>query len=211
MQVRIKNCGLMTKADVHTATTHHASFIGLVHYAPSPRHLPLDGCAQLANAAPANVARVIVTVNPNDALLQDIARTPELTHVQVHGVSDAARLYSIAALSQKKLIVGVSVASAEDVVLAHTLEEMADHLLLDSKSEGHGGSGASFDWQLLKDTQFQKPWFLAGGLHAGNVAQALAITLAPMVDVSSGIEEAPGKKSAEKIAAFHAAVLSTRP
>lgn len=190
------------------AVRSKADFIGFVHYPTSPRHLPLDVISALAGNTPTNVGRVVVTVNPDDALLQQIATLSTITHLQVHGVTDAARLHAAAALSGKKLIIAASIATCDDMLNAQSLEQHAEHMLLDSKSTGHGGSGVSFDWSLLSDTQFKKPWFLAGGLNIDNIADALIQTRAPMVDVSSGIETAPGQKSLEKIASFNAAVLS---
>lgn len=190
------------------AVRSKAAFIGFVHYPTSPRHLPLDVISALASTAPADIGRVIVTVNPDDALLQAISKLPAISHLQVHGVSDAARLHAAASLSGKKLIIAASIATRDDIAAATALEQHAEHILLDSKSAGHGGSGVSFDWSLLAGTQFKKPWFLAGGLNIDNIDDALTQTRAPMVDVSSGIETAPGQKSLEKIASFNAAVLS---
>ncbi len=185
-----------------------ASFVGFVHYPTSPRHVPLDVISSLAGSTPEHVGRVIVTVNPDDALLQQIVKAPAISHLQLHGVTDAARLHAAASLSGKKLIIAASIATRDDIAVAASLEQHGEHLLLDSKSAGHGGSGVSFDWSLLSGTQFKKPWFLAGGLNIDNIADALNQTHAPMVDVSSGIETAPGQKSLEKIASFNAAVLS---
>lgn len=206
--VRIKNCGLASRIEVDMAMRSNASFVGFVHYPTSPRHLSLDVIASLAGQTSPDIGRVIVTVAPDDALLQQIAKLPAISHLQIHGVTDSARLHSIADLSTKPLIIAASIAGRDDIAQAQRLEQHADHILLDSKSAGHGGSGASFDWSLLTGASFKKPWFLAGGLNIDNIADALSTTRAPMIDVSSGIESAPGQKSLEKIAAFNAAVLS---
>ena len=200
----IKNCGLKTVGDIHAARRAGANFIGFVHHPASPRHLSLDEIKPLlAYAAPLNT--VLVTVNPDNALLEATITRIRPDYLQVHGV-DAARARQIRAMTWLPLILGVAITGAADVAVAQALEPYATHLLLDAK---HSGGGVPFDWELLRGVQFQKPWFLAGGLTADNVAEAIRITGAPMVDVSSGIEAAPGRKSAEKIAAFNAAVLAT--
>lgn len=206
--VRIKNCGLSSRIEVDMAMRSGASFIGLVHYTDSPRHQSLEAINALAGGIGPDTGRVIVTVNPDDSLLNAIARMPAISHLQVHGVSDAQRLHHMANVSGKKLIIAASIAVKDDMHTAQALEAHGEHLLLDSKSAGHGGSGASFDWSLLAGAHFKKPWFLAGGLNIDNIADALRTTHAPMVDVSSGIETAPGQKSLEKIAAFNKAVIS---
>ena len=198
----IKNCGLKTIGDIDAARRTGASFIGFVHHPASPRHLPLEEIKPLlAYASP--LKTVLVTVNPDNALLEATITRIRPDYLQVHGVN-ATRARQIRAMTWLPLILGVAITNAEDVTAAQALEPYATHLLLDAK---HSGSGVPFDWQLLRGVQFQKPWFLAGGLNPGNVAEAIRITGAPMVDVSSGIEIAPGRKSAEKIAAFNAAVL----
>ena len=206
--VRIKNCGLSARIEVDMAVRAGASFVGFVHYQSSPRHVPLDVAASLANHTTETTSRVLVTVSPDDALAQHIAAMPAITHLQIHGVTEPERLHALAALSKKPLIIAVSIATRDDITAAQALEQHGEHLLLDSKSSGHGGSGASFDWSLLGGVSFKKPWFLAGGLSTDNIADALEQTRAPMVDVSPGIESAPGQKSLEKIAAFNKAVIS---
>lgn len=205
--IKIKNCGLSSRIEVDMAVNSGAHFVGFVHYEPSSRHVSLEAAQHLALHCELHVERVLVTVNPNDALLRAISNLNAISHLQVHAVRDAARLYQIRGLSHKELIVGVDIATRDDVYAALELEDYASHVLLDSKSSGHGGSGASFDWTLLDGAHFKKPWFLAGGLTRENVIEAIARTHAPMVDVSSGIEASPGKKSLEKIATFNARVL----
>lgn len=206
---RIKNCGLMSRVETDIATLSGASFLGFVYCESSPRHLSLEAIGNLAAHTQEHVGRVLVCVRPDDALLERIADIATVSHLQVHGVTDSSRLHHIAGLSHKKLIAGVSITSAEDLHYAYALETVADHVLLDSKSDSHGGSGLAFDWRVLEGATMRKPWFLAGGLTCENVREALRITHAPMVDVSSGIESAPGEKSLEKIANFNAAVLDT--
>ena len=199
----IKNCGLKTIGDVAAAAAHGAEFVGFVHCEKSPRHLSLEAIRPLLDYA-RPLRTVLVTVNPDEALLDATITRLRPDYLQVHGV-DVVRAQFIAAATRLPLIIGVAITSAADIATAQALEPYAAHLLLDAKESG---SGVAFDWSLLQDVQFQKPWFLAGGLNAANVAEAIRITGAPMVDVSSGIEASPGRKSAEKIAAFNAAVLN---
>lgn len=149
------------------------------------------------------VKTVAVLVDPGDDLLAAI-RTAAPDYLQLHGVASLARIQEIATRTEKPIISAVAVQSPHDLTLAATLEEISTHLLFDA---AQAGSGHAFDWGLLKNLALKKPWFLAGGLTAETVAGAIRITQAPMVDVSSGIEASPGKKSLEKIAAFNAAVL----
>lgn len=201
--IRIKNCGLRTPADIEQAARTGAHFIGFVHHAASPRHLPLPDMAALLLQAPRAMHRVVVLSNPSDALLDDIRTLVTADYLQVHGV-DAARAAMISERTHLPLILGVAMRGPDDLARAHALEPLAEYLLLDAPESG---SGHAFDWSMLAGVRFAKPWFLAGGLTPANVADAIRLTHAPMVDVSSGIEARPGVKSAEKIAAFNRAVL----
>ncbi len=201
MPTRIKNCGLTTPASVTQACATGASFVGFVHHAASPRHLPIRDIAPLyAHVAP-TVAKVIVLVSPADALLDEL---PKPDFWQIHGVVDASRIHAIHARTGIPVITAISVRNADDLTTVPALEDASSHLLFDAP---HAGSGHRFDWQLLTALMLSKPWFLAGGLTVETVAAAIRATGAPMVDVSSGIERAVGIKSEELIAAFNAAVL----
>lgn len=196
--VRIKNCGLMTPDLVSCALSAGANFIGLVHHASSPRHLEAAAIAALYPHIPTPVARVLVLVSPSDDLLDTL---PKPDFWQIHGVNDPARIAAIRARTGIPVITAVTVEERRNLPLADTLESVSAHLLFDATHGG--GAGVTFDWSLLAGMQRQKPWFLAGGLNADNVAAALLATHAPMVDVSSGIESAPGVKSAKKIMEFN--------
>jgi phosphoribosylanthranilate isomerase len=202
MKTAIKNCGLRSPVELDQAARTGASFVGFVHHPASPRHLALPEIAALAQAT--TLKRVVVMVDPSDRLIDDVVTLVKPDYLQVHGIP-GARAMHIAARSELPLILGIAVRGPEDLETARTLEPLAAHILLDNKESG---SGEAFDWTLLAGIGFQKPWFLAGGLTPENVAQAIRLTRAPMVDVSSGIEDAPGKKSLEKIAAFNKAVLN---
>jgi phosphoribosylanthranilate isomerase len=207
--IQIKNCGLSSIEQAHMAIKSGAHFLGFVHHTASPRHLPLSAIASLTSQIGARAKNVIVVVKPDHALLEQIKNLRDIHYLQIHGVQEVAQLQAFRVMAAKKLIVAMGIANIDDITRAQALAPHADHLLLDHKTPQHGGSGSSFDWQLVKHNPLQKPWFLAGGLTAENVGEAMRVTGAKMLDVSSGIEDAPGKKSLEKIAAFNVAVLST--
>lgn len=197
----IKNCGLKSLGELDMAARTGASFVGFVHHASSPRHLPLSDIAALRRQT--MLKSVVVMVNPTDTILDDVVALVKPDYLQIHKV-DAARAAMISERTRLPLILGVAMRSADDLHLAQALEPLAEHILLDAADSG---SGVAFDWNVLHGLQLQKPWFLAGGLTIGNVREAIQKTGAPMVDVSSGLEDAPGQKSLEKIAAFNRTVL----
>lgn len=207
MTVRIKNCGLKTREALVAAAMSGASFAGFVHHPPSPRHLPLAEIAALSAEAPDALAQVLVLVDPSDALLDDIQRHFRPHYLQLHNIREPARIRAIEERTAIAIITAITVNTRADLASATAFEEVSDHLLFDGKESG---SGEHFNWSLLSGMTLKKPWFLAGGLTVGNVGEALRITKAPMVDVSSGIEASPGVKSLEKIAAFNATVLNAR-
>lgn len=199
----IKNCGIRFASDLDVAASTGASFVGFVHHAASPRHMDIPAMAALLVKKPIQIKSVIVMVDPSDGVIDDVVSILRPDYLQVHHV-DAGRAAMISERSHLPLILGVAMRQPSDLVLAHALEPISEHLLLDAPESG---SGVAFDWSVLKDAHFKKPWFLAGGLTPANVADAIRITGAPMVDVSSGMEDSPGHKSPEKIAAFNRAVL----
>lgn len=205
MSIRIKNCGLSTPETIDQAIATGARFLGFVHHAASPRHVEIAQMKSLIAHAAKRAKTVAVLVNPGNGLIDEvIAAGPD--YLQLHEVHSAVRINDIAERAGKPIITAISVRSATDLTFAAALEEISAHLLFDARAPG---SGKTFDWQLLKQHAFSKPWFLAGGLTVENVAEAIRATQAPMVDVSSGIESSPGMKSLEKIAAFNAAVLAS--
>jgi phosphoribosylanthranilate isomerase len=209
--IRIKNCGLKHPSEIEAAAASGASFVGLVHHATSPRHLSIEAMAALASHIRAPLQSVVVLVNPDAALFQSITEKFRPDYWQIHGVSDVARLRDIRETTEIPVIAGIAVAEAKDIAQAKSLSSAAAMLLFDTKHEAlAGGAGKAFDWQLLRGLRLDVPWFLAGGLTSENVAAAIRITGATLVDVSSGIESRPGEKSLEKIAAFNRAVLETQ-
>jgi phosphoribosylanthranilate isomerase len=206
MPTRIKNCGLKTLTAIDAAISTGAAFVGFVHHEASPRHVTLEQMVSLRAHAGSLIKTVAVLVNPSDALLGQIAREVKPDYFQLHNARDTGRIQAIHAQFGIPIISALAVKSESDLANIATLEEISAHLLFDAPSSG---SGKAFDWRLLKNLPLKKKWFLAGGLNAGNVAEAMRITGAPMVDVSSGIEDAPGEKSLEMIAAFNKAVLGS--
>ena len=203
MNVKIKNCGLKTPEAIDQSIITGAHFVGFVHCEKSPRHVTIEQMGTLIKHTNGRVKTVAVLVDPSDETL-DAINHARPDYIQLHDVSNIARIEAIAERYHKPIITALSLRSPEDITFANTLAEISAHVLFDAKSPG---SGQPFDWKLLSHTQLHHPWFLAGGLTVENVAEAIRATGAPMVDVSSGIEDSPGNKSLEKIAAFNHAVL----
>lgn len=204
--VSVKICGLSTPETVAAAVEAGARYVGFVFFPPSPRSVTPEEAAVLAREVPPGIAKVGLVVDPDDALLDEIARIVPLDMLQVHKVHDPARLAAIGARVGLPLIAAAPIASAADVDAALALAQPAQIVLFDAKPAQDatlpGGNGVAFDWRLLSTRRIPKPWMLAGGLDPDNIAEAIALTGATHVDVSSGVESAPGVKDAEKITAF---------
>lgn len=210
MTPAIKICGLTTADTLAAAIDGGADFVGAVIFPKSPRHIAPDVAGELFEPARGKARIVAVVVDPEDALLETIGRTLKPDLVQLHGRETPERVAAVRALTGAGVIKALPIRTSEDLDAAEAWEPHVDHLMFDAKPpEGSvlpGGVGRSFDWSLLSDRAFKKRWFLAGGLNPDNVAEALALTGAPMADVSSGVESAPGVKDAARIAAFLQAV-----
>lgn len=206
MTTKIKICGLTALDTLDIAMEGGADFVGAVVFPKSPRHLAPEAAAALFERARGRAKIVAVTVDPDDALLQQIARTLRPDFIQLHGSEAPTRADHVRALTSAGIIKALPIRQVDDFAAADSWDDHADHLMFDAKPpEGSalpGGVGHSFDWTLLAGRAFRRPWFLAGGLNPDNVAEALRMTGAPMVDVSSGVESAPGVKDADRIAAF---------
>lgn len=202
----IKICGLTTPETLNAALDAGADFVGAVVFPKSPRHMAPDQAAKLFDQARGRAKIVAVTVDADDALLDQIARTLRPDFIQLHGSETPARGERVRAVTGAGVIKALPIRRGDDFAGADEWDYHADHLMFDAKPpEGSvlpGGVGHSFDWTLLADRAFRHPWFLAGGLDPDNVGEALKISGAPMVDVSSGVESAPGVKDAGRIAAF---------
>ena len=203
MPVEVKICGLSTPETVEAALEAGADFVGLMFFAKSPRHVSLHQAAELAERARGRARVVTVTVNADDALLDAIAHTVRPDLIQAHGeesperLATMARLTGIGVYKVLKVRTVAHVAQAKDFTASRFV--MFDAL----PPEGSvlpGGNGLAFDWTILKDAGH--PFMLAGGLNPGNVAEAIRVTGADMVDVSSGVESAPGVKDVRLIRKF---------
>ncbi len=213
MTTRAKICGLTTPETLDTALDHGAAFVGAVIFEKSPRHLePLHAATlfERARGRAKVVAVVAVVVDPGDMLLTEIGLILRPDFIQLHGSETPERAVEIRRLTGAGIIKALPIRTGADFGGVADWEPVADHLMFDAKPvEGSalpGGVGARFDWGLLAGRTFQKPWFLAGGLNPDNVAEAVRVSGAPLVDVSSGVESAPGVKDAGRIAAFLKAV-----
>lgn len=209
MQISAKICGLSTPETLDAAIDGGASHVGFVFYAPSPRTLSRDRAAQLAARVPAHVQRVGVFVDPDDALLDRAIAAGHLDVLQLHK-TPAARSAAIKARTGLPLWSAVAVRTRADLAEAATYGGVADRILYDAKTPPGaalpGGMGVRFDWSLLEGFRHPLPWLLSGGLDPVNLREAVAMTGATLVDVSSGVESAPGIKDVTKIRAFLQAV-----
>lgn len=206
----IKICGLTRPADIAAAAAAGAGYFGLVFFPRSPRAVTPGSAAALAALVPEGAARVGLFVDPDDALLDATLAAVPLDILQLHGAESPARVREIRDRAGLPVMKAVGVATPADLDALWDYGLAADLLLVDAKPAPGaalpGGNGLAFDWRLLAGRRLLKPWFLAGGLNPGNVAEAVRLTGAPAVDVSSGVERAPGDKDPDLIAAFCAAV-----
>lgn len=207
--VQVKICGLTDEDMVDAAIDAGADFLGVVFFAKSPRNLTIERAAEVLEFVPEDVKRVGLFVNPDDAFLEDVMNNLRLDMFQMHGSESPERIEAIRLEFGMPVIKALGISSAADLDAAQAYADVADWLLFDAKApagaDRPGGNAAAFDWSLLADRKWPCPWMLAGGLDATNVAEAIRLSGARAVDVSSGVESAPGVKDAEKIAAFIAA------
>ncbi|MDZ4136652.1 MAG: phosphoribosylanthranilate isomerase [Paracoccaceae bacterium] len=207
--VRVKICGLRHAADVAAVVSAGAAYAGFVFFAKSPRHLTIEQARGLALLAPAGLAKVALTVNADDAALDAIMDGVPLDMLQLHGSETPERVAEVRARYGLPVMKAIGVADEGDLAALMDYSLVADQLLIDAKPPKDaalpGGNGLSFDWRLLVGRKWLTPWMLAGGLTPENVAEAIRLTGARQVDVSSGVESAPGVKDASRIVAFVAA------
>ena len=207
-----KICGLTTPETLDAARAGGATFVGAVVFPRSPRHIEPLHAATLFERARGKAKVVAVTVDADDALLTELALILKPDLIQLHGSETPARAERVRTLTGAGIVKALPIRAHEDFAEAEGWEPFVDHLMFDAKPpEGSalpGGVGARFDWTLLADRAFRRPWFVAGGLTPDNVAGAMRISGAPMVDVSSGVESAPGVKDPGLITAFLDAVRS---
>ncbi|MEP4247216.1 phosphoribosylanthranilate isomerase [Tateyamaria sp.] len=207
--VSVKICGLSRPEDVSAAAEAGAAYVGLVFFEKSPRHVSLNVARALALEVPVGIAKVALVVNADDAALDALTTTVPIDVLQLHGSETPQRVADVKARYGLPVMKAVGVADASDLPALDSYAGVADQLLVDAKppkgADLPGGNGLSFDWRLIAGRRWAVPWMLAGGLTPENVAEAIRLTGAAQVDVSSGVENAPGVKDAELIRAFVAA------
>lgn len=205
-----KICGVSTPEAVRAALDGGAGYLGFMFFKNSPRRISPEAAARLAEPARGKARVVAVTVDPSDAEADAIARTLRPDLIQLHGRETPARVREIAGRTGAGAVKVLAVSEAADIDGAKSYEPVVEHLMFDTKPPKDagrpGGLGASFDWTLMIGRRFARPWFLAGGLDPWNVTEAIRLSGAPMVDVSSGVERGPGLKDPALITAFLDAV-----
>ena len=204
--IRVKICGLGTAEDVVACAKAGAAYVGFVFFPKSPRHLSLDAAQALAVEVPMGIAKVALVVNASDAALDALLARVPLDMLQLHGTETPERVAEIKDRFGLPVMKAVGVADESDLPALAEYSHVADQLLVDAKppkdADLPGGNGLAFDWRLIAGRRWGVPWMLAGGLTPDNVGEAITLTGATQVDVSSGVESAPGVKSAERISAF---------
>ena len=207
---RFKFCGLTEPKDVDAAVSAGAAYVGFVFFPKSPRNLDAEAARDLALLVPPGLAKVGLVVDGDDKTLDQIMQTVPLDMLQLHGKESPERVVEIRDRYGVPVMKAVGVAEAGDLEAVERYAKVADQLLIDAKppkgGDLPGGNGLAFDWRLISGRRWPVPWMLAGGLTSDNVAQAVAMTGANQVDVSSGIEESPGRKSVAMMQAFAAAL-----
>ncbi|SFJ69445.1 phosphoribosylanthranilate isomerase [Bradyrhizobium sp. cf659] len=214
MSLLVKICGLSTRETLETALDAGADMVGFVFFPPSPRHLSLELGRDLGRQVQRRALKVALTVDADDATLDNImdALSPDI--FQLHGKETVARLRDIKQKFGRPVMKAVPVATSADLAVLPGYAAVADRILFDARAPKDatrpGGLGAPFDWHLLENLDLKLPYMVSGGLHADNVTEALRVTRAGGVDVSSGVESAAGVKDPEMIKAFIRAARATQ-
>ena len=207
--VQVKICGISTDAELDAVAEAGAAYVGFVFFPKSPRNILPEDAQGLAERASGRLKRVALTVDASDAALDRIVEVVPVDMIQLHGKETPGRVSEVRRRCGMPVMKAISIKREGDLRKIARYSDVSDQLLVDAKPvEGDtrpGGLGVPFDWQLIADFDWPVPWMLAGGLNSGNVAEAIRLTKAERVDVSTGVEVAPGRKSAEKIRQFIAA------
>jgi phosphoribosylanthranilate isomerase len=210
MSVAAKICGLSTEAAVTAAVAGGAAYLGFVFYPPSPRAVTAERAARVCAGVPEGIARVGLFVDADDDAIAAVLAVAPIDLMQFHGGETPERVADAKTRFGRPVIKTIAIAGPEDVLAAARYEEVADRLLFDAKPPRRpealpGGNGLAFDWALIAGRSWRRPWMLSGGLTAEMLPEAVRISGATAVDVSSGVESRPGEKNLGKIAAFLAA------
>ena len=211
MSTLVKICGIKEPAALKAAVESGADFVGFVFYPPSPRYIEPEQAAHLIRMLPATVRSVGLFVDPDEETLRRVTAVAPLDFIQLHGEETPSNIGGIKSYLSQKIIKSIRIGSKNDLAEIKRYALVSDWILFDSKVIGSalpGGTGERFDWSILKDVKPPLPWMLAGGLTAQNVAEGIMALHPTAVDVSSGVEDAPGQKSSEKIKDFIAAAKS---
>jgi phosphoribosylanthranilate isomerase len=213
MSLLVKICGLSTRETLDVALGAGADMVGFVFFPPSPRHLSLETARELGRQAKGRAAKVALAVDADDATLANIVETLQPDLLQLHGKETVARLRDIKQKFGLPVMKALPVETAADLAPLAGYAAVADRILFDARAPKEatrpGGLGAVFDWHLLEKLDLQLPFMVSGGLHVGNVAEAVRATRTGGVDVSSGVERSPGVKDPEMIRAFIRAARSS--
>ena len=206
MSLILKICGLSTRETLDVALDAGADMVGFVFFPPSPRHLSLEMARDLAELTKGRASKVALTVDADDATLAAIVEALRPDILQLHGKEPVARLRDIKQKFGVPVMKVLAVATPADLASLPGYAAVADRILFDARAPKQatrpGGLGAVFDWHVLANLDLRLSFMVSGGLHAGNVAEAVRVTRAGGVDVSSGVEHAPGIKDPEMIRAF---------
>ncbi|MBV8133886.1 MAG: phosphoribosylanthranilate isomerase [Alphaproteobacteria bacterium] len=210
MSIAAKICGLSTEAAVAAAIAGGADYLGFVFYSPSPRAVTADKAARLCIAVPSGIARVGLFVDADDDAIRAVLAEAPIDILQFHGHESPERVADARLRFARPVMKAVAIAAPEDVLDATFYEEVADLLLFDAQPPRRpgalpGGNGLAFDWGLIAGRSWRRKWMLSGGLTAELLPEAVRISGAELVDVSSGVESRPGEKDLDKINAFLAA------
>ncbi len=213
MSLIVKICGLSTRETLDAALDAGADMVGFVFFPPSPRHLSLETARDLGRQVKRRASKVALTVDADDAVLANIVETLRPDLLQLHGHETVARLRDIKQKFGLPVMKAIPVETPADLATLPGYAVVADRILFDARAPKDatrpGGLGAVFDWHVLEGLDLKLPFMVSGGLHAGNVAEAVRVTRAGGVDVSSGVESAPGVKDVEMIRAFIRAARAT--
>jgi len=210
--IRVKICGLRQPEHLNAATKAGASYVGFVFFAKSPRNISPTHAAALSGLVEPGVAKVALTVNADNLALDQIVETVPLDMLQLQGTESPERVAELRARYGLPIMKAVGIAGEQDLPALVEYGRVADQLLVDAKppkgADLPGGNGLVFDWRLIAGRRWAVPWMLAGGLTSENVSEAVRLTGAKQVDVSSGVESSPGMKDSALIAGFIKAALT---
>jgi phosphoribosylanthranilate isomerase len=204
--MRVKICGLRSRAEAEAAARAGAAYVGFVFYRPSPRSVSLADARWIAEAVPDGLIRVALTVDAEDAELEALLESVPIDMLQLHGSETPDRVAAVRERFGRPVMKAVAIAGEADLRQLDAYARVADQLLVDARAPRDagrpGGNGVAFDWRLIRGWRWSRPWMLAGGLDPSNVGEAVRATGAEQVDVSTGVESRPGFKDAARIHAF---------